>query len=122
MNLEMYNLRFIDNMMLFKKIAPNYGQEEFRAPTVFIGNNAYTGYSNEIENQIKSQVKVCKQQGCVSPKDKKYDPSEHKSYIKTYFMLAGALLVVALLVKWFVKKQLKSISDEIKPSTKKFME
>lgn len=122
MNLHILNLKYIDNMLLFKKISVNYGTRDYAAPVVFVGDSVYIGYNNEIGSDVKKSIEDCSKKGCVDPKEKKYNPEQNKSQVMYFLLLFSGLLVICIAVGFFVKKQWGEMDKEVKKPTTRFME
>ena len=52
------------NQVLFKKMAKAYGFEPRGVPTIFIGNQYWEGFSDQIEKEILSAINSCLETGC----------------------------------------------------------
>jgi glutaredoxin len=53
-----------ENQILFKKMATAFGFEPHAVPTIFIGNQYWEGYSDQIGAEIEAVVKNCEENGC----------------------------------------------------------
>jgi cytochrome c biogenesis protein CcdA/glutaredoxin len=54
---------------LFLKVVQSYGQESFRVPMIFIGENYFIGFNDEIGKYIDKEVNYCFENSCVNPLD-----------------------------------------------------
>jgi glutaredoxin len=54
-----------DNQKLFKKMAAAYGFEPRAVPTIFIGNQHWVGYSDQIRGEIQAALDACAVTGCI---------------------------------------------------------
>jgi thiol-disulfide isomerase/thioredoxin len=53
-----------ENQTIFIAMAEAYGFEPQHVPTIFIGNQYWVGYSDQIAQEIEAAVKVCVEQSC----------------------------------------------------------
>ena len=58
------------NREFFQKMANAYGTSIGGVPTVFIDDEAITGYSDRIAEKLENKVKECLKIECISPEDK----------------------------------------------------
>jgi len=56
-----------ENIPLFQKLAEAYGEGIDGVPMAFIGEKSFVGFSNQIGDQIKSEIGSCVREGCLSP-------------------------------------------------------
>jgi len=52
------------NQEIFKKMTAAYGFEPHGVPTIFIGNQYWEGYSDQIGQEIEAALKNCGENGC----------------------------------------------------------
>jgi len=63
--LRAYEVWYVsENQDLFQKMAAAYGFEPHGVPTIFIGNQYWEGYSDQIGKEIEAAVKNCQEEGC----------------------------------------------------------
>jgi cytochrome c biogenesis protein CcdA/glutaredoxin len=66
-----YEVYFDDaNARLFERVADAYQFEITGVPTMFLGNSAVTGFSEDMAPQLEAKIKRCIEQRCVSPLDR----------------------------------------------------
>jgi len=59
-----------DNARLFERVADAYHFEITGVPTIFLGDDAITGFSEDAEPELASKIEQCIIQGCRSPLDR----------------------------------------------------
>jgi thiol-disulfide isomerase/thioredoxin len=63
--LRAYEVWYVpENQDLFQKMAAAYGFKPSGVPTIFIGNQYWEGYSDQIGQEIETAVKNCSESGC----------------------------------------------------------
>ncbi|NLI08675.1 MAG: glutaredoxin family protein [Thermotogaceae bacterium] len=63
--LRAYEVYYVpENQELFQKMTAAYGFEPHGVPTIFIGNQYWEGYSDQIGKEIEAAVKDCEGTGC----------------------------------------------------------
>ena len=59
-----------ENRELFERVSKAYDKEIQGVPTVFIDDEVFVGYNNEIGNKIEEKVKECLEKECENPLEK----------------------------------------------------
>ncbi len=63
--LRAYEVWYVpENQEHFKKMTAAYGFEPHGVPTIFIGNQYWEGYGDQIGQEIEAAVKNCEESGC----------------------------------------------------------
>ena len=63
--LRAYEVWYVpENQEHFKKMTAAYGFEPHGVPTIFIGNQYWEGYTDQIGQEIEAAVKNCSESGC----------------------------------------------------------
>jgi len=62
---EVYNSR--ENQKIYQNVAEKYGVSARGVPGTFIGDEHWSGYNEEIGNQIESKIDECLEQSCKTP-------------------------------------------------------
>jgi thiol-disulfide isomerase/thioredoxin len=63
--LRAYEVWYVpENQGLFQKMTAAYGFKPSGVPTIFIGNQYWEGYSDQIGQEIEAAVKNCSESGC----------------------------------------------------------
>jgi len=69
-----YEVYFDDeNARLFERVADAYHFQIAGVPTIFIGEDAITGFSEDAAPQLEQKIEHCIAQGCGSPLDRTAD-------------------------------------------------
>jgi cytochrome c biogenesis protein CcdA len=55
------------NARLFERMADAYGLKIEGVPTAFLGDRAFSGYSEDMQPEIERQIRQCLARGCASP-------------------------------------------------------
>ncbi|MCD4760213.1 cytochrome c biogenesis protein [archaeon] len=59
-----------DERALFEKVASAYGEEIQGVPTLYIGEEVFIGFSNQIKEEIAQTIEACQSNSCIDPVDK----------------------------------------------------
>ena len=62
---EVYNSR--ENQKIYQNVAEKYGVSARGVPGTFIGDEHWSGYNEEIGNEIESKIDECLEQSCKTP-------------------------------------------------------
>ena len=62
---EVYNSR--ENQKIYQNVAERYGVSARGVPGTFIGDEHWSGYNEEIGNEIESKIDECLEQSCKTP-------------------------------------------------------
>ena len=62
---EVYNSR--KNQKIYQNLAEKYGVSARGVPGTFIGDEHWSGYNEEIGNEIESKIDECLEQSCKTP-------------------------------------------------------
>ena len=91
------------NQELLTQTAANYGFKASAVPTFFIGEKTWTGYNDQIAQELEAAIKDCSANACPDPSTVKlasaipYTPKETYTNV-TLYVLVGGIAVVAALV------------------------
>jgi len=56
-----------ENARLFSQLAAAYNTEISGVPTIFLGENVFVGFSQDIASDLQANIRTCIVQGCAAP-------------------------------------------------------
>jgi glutaredoxin len=63
-----------ENQRIFIEMAAAFGFEPRAVPTIFVGNQYWEGFNDQIKEEIQKTVKDCLQNGCTNPGEAESNP------------------------------------------------
>jgi thiol-disulfide isomerase/thioredoxin len=92
------------NQELLNQTAANYGFKASAVPTFFIGEKSWTGYNDQIAQELETAIQVCSTSACPDPSTVKlpsaipYTPKKTYNNITTYVIIGGCVIIAILVL------------------------